>query len=266
MEEDDLDPASLLVDWVGEAAQKLSDAVAGANLIVVRGYLGPGSTAATCRIYFDPGMRRYVEVQRTDVQQSHTTVRPSSGLEYFWLMWDANTITYHADGGVTLTLPAQGGGAATTNYYPAEGVIVLRGYVGLNDADPANFRLYFDVALTHYLEIPNDSFRYGVQLDIDKSPLKLCYIWIDRGAQVTEHRTAVQRSYTAGLLEGVVVQDYLGGAVGAGADPMVDRPNPGGGGGWTSSEPGCPPSSGCASNPGGFCGGAPVVSGLPTCK
>jgi hypothetical protein len=159
------------------------------------------------------------------------------------------------------------------------------------------FRLYFDVALTHYLEIHNKNFRYGVQLDEEKSPLHLCYIWIDRDASVTEHQTAVKRSYPAGLLEGLVVQDYLGGPVGA--DLVTGDPGPGGtwsgqagGAGlgpwgvapsaapgscaagygsagqggyvWWTTQPGCLPSSSCPSMT--ICPHGPVTeSQMPGC-
>jgi hypothetical protein len=159
------------------------------------------------------------------------------------------------------------------------------------------FRLYFDVALTHYLEILNKNFRYGVRLDPGKSPLGLCYIWIDRDASVTEHQTAVKRSYPAGLLEGLVVQDYLGGPVGA--DLVTGDPGPGGtwsgqaaGAGlgpwgvapsaapgsctagygsaaqggyvWWTSQPGCLPSSSCLSLT--ICAHGPVTeSQMPGC-
>lgn len=112
----------------------------------------------------------------------------------------------------------------------------------------AYFRLYFDVGLTHYIEIPSKNFRYGVRLNTNNSPLELCYIWIDRDADVTEYRTEVNRSYKAGLLEGVVVQDYLGGRVSAGPDD--DTPAKLGQAPGESGLPGCPPSiGGCPSAP-----------------
>ena len=246
------------------------------TLIVLHGTIGPGRDPQHCRIYFGTNKQRYAEVPRSAVDQDNVfETQRGTGLYYVWLLWDPDEVEYHAGGGAHVPKHKHGKGDTTLplsdeNYYPPEDVIALRGYVGLFDPNGDMFRLYFDINLSHYLEIPLESFRYGFKLAEQKSQLNLCHIWIDRNAPVTEHRTALERSYLAGLLEGVVVQDYLGGAVGA--HWQEGRPAqgpPAGAGGpfpypiwgppiygaqpppeyglWPSGVPGCPPSSSCSS-------------------
>src|SRR5580700_12076356 len=136
--------------------------------------------------------------------------------------------------------------------------VVLFGYLGASSEADA-IRLYFDVQLSDWIEIPNSSILYSLALDTAQSPLGGSLVWISRDALVVFPVGAGQLK--AKFLEGEIQRDYLAGRL------------PGACGSPTPGTPRCPtPGTPLCPSPGGFTPGTPrcpspggTTPGTPHC-
>lgn len=86
-------------------------------------------------------------------------------------------------------------------------VTLLRGYVGPG-ADKGNERIYFDATLRRYVDVPRDGILH-MQTD-PSSKLEAQFVWIDPKAEVTVPESETTSTTTSRLLDGSIVDTFLG--------------------------------------------------------
>jgi hypothetical protein len=107
--------------------------------------------------------------------------------------------------------------------------IVLSGYLG-SSSEPGHTRVYFDLQLSSFVEIPDDAILHVEETATGDSPLGVSYVWIKRDATLVHGRPGPER-VRAKFLEGPIAQmgAGMGGeAVGAPMLPLTVGPPCGG--------------------------------------
>lgn len=97
---------------------------------------------------------------------------------------------------------------------------VLTGYLG-SSSEPGHTRLYFDLQLSSFVEIPDDAILHVEETSSEGAPLAASYVWIRRDATLVHGRPGPER-VRAKFLEGPIAQ-MAGGMAGgmAGVNPPV---------------------------------------------
>jgi hypothetical protein len=117
---------------------------------------------------------------------------------------------------------------------PAD-ALTLSGYLG-DSATPEHLRLYFEVELATWVDIPVAAMLHAQRLPEEASPLGEVMVWIRRDAQLIHGGGGAQQTGT--FFEGPIFQEQYAAALGAGAGPFGGGFPPGG---FFSVPPQCPP-------------------------
>lgn len=108
--------------------------------------------------------------------------------------------------------------------------LLLSGFLGAS-SEENHTRLYFDMELASYIEIPDEAILHTEPLSADRSGLGGSYVWIKRDAEVIHGKVGVQRP-KAKFFEGPIMQQYSGAA----AMPGAPQAGAGAGMSWACSQ------------------------------
>jgi hypothetical protein len=102
--------------------------------------------------------------------------------------------------------------------------LLLCGYLGASSEDN-HTRLYFDMELASYVEIPNEAILHTTPMPADQGGLGGSYVWIKRDAEVIHGKVGAERP-KAKFFEGPIMQQFSGAAA-APAAPEAAAAGPG---------------------------------------
>ncbi|HXT79243.1 MAG TPA: hypothetical protein VN702_06750, partial [Acetobacteraceae bacterium] len=94
---------------------------------------------------------------------------------------------------------------------------VLTGYLG-SSSEPAHTRLYFDLQLSSFVEIPDDAILHVEDSATDTAPLGPSYVWVKRDATLV-HGVPGPERVRARFLEGPIAQ--MGAGMAGAAVPPI---------------------------------------------
>lgn len=86
-------------------------------------------------------------------------------------------------------------------------MLLLTGYLGAS-SEANHTRLYFDAALSNYVEIPDDAILHTQDISTDASSLAGTNVWIKKDAVLTHGKVGTQRT-KAKFLEGAIVNNFM---------------------------------------------------------
>lgn len=84
--------------------------------------------------------------------------------------------------------------------------LMLTGYLGAS-SEPAHKRLYFDIELASYIEIPEDAILHHENIQTS-APITQDFVWIKKDAIVIHGKVGIERKHSK-FLEGEIVNDHL---------------------------------------------------------
>ncbi len=113
---------------------------------------------------------------------------------------------------------------------PPQKTVKLFGFPG-RSAEADTTRLWLDLDLNEFVDVPNDAIRYSKTLPDDEGTM----LWVDAGASL-RHGAAQSRDVQAEFLGGEITGEHLGGAAGAAGGFGGPQAY-----GWPTTYPGCPP-------------------------
>jgi hypothetical protein len=93
-------------------------------------------------------------------------------------------------------------------------VVGLDGYLG-RSAKEGHIRLYRDLSVSYWLEIPREAIYYTDTVDVEGKFRRLSVVWVDRNARVQPHVTSTDDR---------VIVEFLRGEFTAGGLVEVDLP------------------------------------------
>jgi hypothetical protein len=89
-----------------------------------------------------------------------------------------------------------------------ERLILLRGYIG-ETGNKDYIRLYFDIELNNFIDIPMEGIVFNKELSLEQSPFGGSYLWVKRSTVYLYGNPSVAERPKASFLQGDIYAEYL---------------------------------------------------------